>query len=145
QAMSILISQDNRFLKSAGFTEDREGVRHLTALADIRDAALGTWEEPPPEAVHPHDRNPKFQFEYGIMLTWWVLGGELRVSRHPKTGKIQGPLARFFRAVTTPVMGPAAPSLESLPDIVRRGKEWIPGVESRALAFIDCVQTELDR
>jgi hypothetical protein len=58
-----------------------------------------------------------------LVLDLWVeLGGKLQSTRHPKTGRPQGPLIRFFQAVTTPVMGASAYSLESLPAIIRRQK-----------------------
>jgi hypothetical protein len=34
-------------------------------------------------------------------------------------------LARFFRAVTVPVMGALAPSPESLPDIIERQRRFL--------------------
>jgi hypothetical protein len=57
-----------------------------------------------------------------------VLGGKLRISRHPKSQKVQGPLAKYFMAVAEPVMGDATPSVESLPDIIERQKvtqDWL--------------------
>ena len=59
-------------------------------------------------------------YEWLVLQTWVHFGGKLRLSRHPKTGKVKGPLARFFFAVVRPVMGDRTPSPESLPHIVRR-------------------------
>jgi hypothetical protein len=51
-----------------------------------------------------------------------------RIGRHPKSQKVQGPLAKYFMAVAEPVMGDATPSVESLPDIIERQKvtqDWL--------------------
>jgi hypothetical protein len=71
---------------------------------------------------------PQWIFELKILQIWMDLGGKLKISRHPKSQKVQGPLAKYFLAVTEPVMGNATPSLESLPDIVERQmttREWL--------------------
>ena len=96
----------------------------LRALARIRDRAKkeAKAEKFPTEGAHYG--NSKLMYEFKVLLIWTFLGGELRVSRHPISQKIQGPLARFFRAVTVPVMGASAPSPESLPDIIRRQKRF---------------------
>jgi hypothetical protein len=75
----------------------------------------------PPEEVDR--RPPRLIYQSDVLGTWVYLGGQLRWSRHPKTGRPQGPLIRFFQAVTTPVMGASAYSLESLPDIIRRHRD----------------------
>jgi hypothetical protein len=53
-----------------------------------------------------------------ILTTWQQLGGRLAISRHPVSGKVGGPLARFFWSVAAPVMGKEAPSVSSIPGIV---------------------------
>jgi hypothetical protein len=58
-------------------------------------------------------------FHFRVLEVWTDLGGKLQISRHPTTGKIKGPLARYFVAATQPVHGG---SLESLPDILARQK-----------------------
>lgn len=73
----------------------------------------------------PEDKmysNPRMMYEWQILTNWTCLGGKLTRSRDRETQKIGGPLARFFRAVTVPVMGARAPSLETLPDIISRKK-----------------------
>jgi hypothetical protein len=57
------------------------------------------------------------------VLWFWTehVSGELKFSRN---ADISGPLVRFFRAVTDPVMGNDAPSLQSIPDIVKRQKTF---------------------
>jgi hypothetical protein len=59
----------------------------------------------------------KAAYHSNVLQVWTTLGGKLRISRHPSTGKIKGPLARYFSAVTKPVHGG---SPESLPDIIKR-------------------------
>jgi hypothetical protein len=62
---------------------------------------------------------PRTWYQFHVLETWTRLGGKLQFSRHPQKHKITGPLARYFSAVTQPVLGG---SLESLPDIVKRHK-----------------------
>jgi hypothetical protein len=62
---------------------------------------------------------PRVAFLFRVLEIWTQLGGMLRLSRHPRTNRVTGPLARYFAAATQPVIGG---SLESLPDIVRRQK-----------------------
>jgi hypothetical protein len=96
----------------------------LSVLSDIRCGAeiAVTLSEGDPFYFK---NNPKMEYEFYVLSTWRSLGGKLKISRNSGTGKIDGPLARFFRAVTVPVMGTLAPSLESLPDIVQRQKRFI--------------------
>src|SRR5262249_48955612 len=54
-------------------------------------------------------------FHFHVLHVWTELGGKLQFSRHPTTGQIKGPLARYFVAATQPVCGG---SLESLRDIL---------------------------
>jgi hypothetical protein len=61
--------------------------------------------------------NTRVLFQFGVLEVWMHFGGKLGVSRHPVTGKVTGPLARYFSAVTQPICGG---SPESLPDIVAR-------------------------
>ena len=61
--------------------------------------------------------SPKAAYQSSVLDVWTDLGGQLKFSRHPNTGKIKGPLARYFSAVTQPVHGG---SPESLPDIIER-------------------------
>jgi hypothetical protein len=70
----------------------------------------------PLEAVNYRPVRVWYQSE--VLRIWVYLGGKLRFSRSRRGP--QGPLIRFFQAVTTPVMGASAPSLESIPDIIRR-------------------------
>jgi hypothetical protein len=65
--------------------------------------------------------DPQIIYFQCILFLWThFLAGKLKFSRDPKSRRIQGPLVRYFVAVTAPVMKDAAPSLQSLPDIVRR-------------------------
>jgi hypothetical protein len=59
----------------------------------------------------------KSAYHSDVLDVWTELGGKLKISRHPNTGKLGGPLARYFSAVTLPVHGG---SPESLPDIIER-------------------------
>lgn len=60
---------------------------------------------------------------YQRVLHLWTnaFGGKLGISRN---SRIDGPLVRYFLAVAHPVMGQKMPSLESMPDIVRRQKRY---------------------
>lgn len=60
---------------------------------------------------------PKAHYQFYVLEMWTRLGGKLRFSRHPSSGKIKGPLVRYFSAVTEPVYGGKP---ESLPDIMKR-------------------------
>jgi hypothetical protein len=62
---------------------------------------------------------PKIWYQSGVLKVWVALDGKLRFSRNPLTGKISGPLVRFFAAATHPVHGG---SPESLPDAIKRYK-----------------------
>jgi hypothetical protein len=68
-------------------------------------------------------------FQFHVLHVWTELGGKLRFSRHPTTGKIKGPLARHFAAATQPVCGG---SLESLPDILERQESMLAAVKQWA-------------
>jgi hypothetical protein len=135
QVISGMAERDLELLARAGFTakdrqahvshEYREDFVVLDRFKDRTARYAEAYERYPTEGAHFD--NPKFMFQFKVLLIWTELGGELRISRHPKHGNVQGPLARFFRAVTVPVMGALAPSPESLPDIIRR--------QSRFLAF----------
>jgi len=130
-----MAERDLELLARAGFTAKdrqarvsnnyREDFFVLDGFRDRAAANAEAFERYPTEGAHFD--NPKFMFQFKVLLIWTELGGELGISRHGKYGTIQGPLARFFRAVTVPVMGALAPSPESLPDIIRR--------QSRFLAF----------
>jgi hypothetical protein len=97
----------------------------LRTLVRIRERAKEEAESDKWSSEAAHYDNPKFMYEFKVLLIWTELGGKLAISRHWKTQKIQGPLARFFRAATIPVMRDSAPSLESLPDIVCRQRRFL--------------------
>jgi len=111
--------------------ERKKFDRLVNALVDLRVEA-NNWavhydertEEDLPGILLARDmNNPRVVFQFEILNTWAKCGGKLRISRHPINGAIRGPLARYFAAVTRPVMGSRAPSLQSLPSIVARQKE----------------------
>jgi hypothetical protein len=107
--------------------------RHLEALVELQDTAtahINFYLSKGPYDFDsmrlPFDMNkPHSKFQFEILEIWWRLGGKLRLSRHPRSGKISGPTARYFFAVTRPVMGASTPSPEALPDIVARFKNPI--------------------
>jgi hypothetical protein len=70
--------------------------------------------------------DPSVQYYQRILWHWTVaFGGSLRISRDPQNAsKIRGPLVKYFFAVVRPVMDRDTPSLQSLPDIVRRQKRF---------------------
>jgi len=87
--------------------------------------------------------NPRGWFQFYVLKAWIELGGQLRISRHPTTGEIRGPLARYFAAVTGPVPGYRG-SLESLPDILARQKSMMLKIARyNATAFADELDTKL--
>jgi hypothetical protein len=82
-------------------------------------------------ARHDLDRkvSPRLEYQSKVLKIWVQLGGNLRISRHYKSQRVQGPLAKYFFAVVRPVMGSAVPSPESLPSIVKRQKLSMPPTE----------------
>jgi hypothetical protein len=73
----------------------------------------------------------------GVLFLWKeTFGGRLAISRSPKNPKkLKGPLVRYVLAVVRPVMGHDTPSLQSLPDIVDRQKNfdhWWTAAQKRA-------------
>ncbi len=86
----------------------------LTAIAKGRQEAQTVLE-----TMASGKRAPRAWYLYAVLSAWTDVGGALRISRHPLTGRISGPLARYFAAVTQPIIGG---SIESLPDIVARQK-----------------------
>jgi hypothetical protein len=77
------------------------------------------------QIVRPRDddkTSPRLTYQSKVLEVWVGLGGKLRISRHKKSQRVQGPLARYFFAVTRPVMGASTPSPQSLRDILDRQK-----------------------
>jgi hypothetical protein len=70
--------------------------------------------------------DPEVVYLQGVLVLWTeTFGGRLAISRSPENPrKISGPLVRYVLAVVRPVMGPDTPSLQSLPDIVDRQKNF---------------------
>jgi hypothetical protein len=67
-------------------------------------------------------REPSVVYLQRVLMLWTMFGCELGLSRDPSSGKIGGPLARYLRAVTVPVMGQDAPAAETYRHYVRRQK-----------------------
>lgn len=84
---------------------------------------------------HTGRRDPQIIFFQHILWLWTdIFGGKLRFSRNPQSGKLSGPLIRFFFSVTRPAMTDKAPSIESIPDIVRRQRafsQWLDDYMAR--------------
>jgi hypothetical protein len=96
------------------FARDKEALTKLKVAAQGRLADLPRLiDDGFPTA------GPRTWYQFHVLETWTRFGGKLQFSRHPQKHKITGPLARYFSAVTQPVLGG---SLESLPDIVKRHK-----------------------
>jgi hypothetical protein len=133
QVISGIAERNLELFNKAGYAKkigqavvNRVFGEDLGDLTRIRDEAKETAELNKKGPINSaHFDNMKFMYVFKVLLIWTSLGGELGVSRHPRHGNIQGPLARFFRAVTVPVMGPSAPSPESLPEIVRRQRKFL--------------------
>jgi hypothetical protein len=124
QDISVLAEQHVQFLKNAGHNKKSQSNTRRWYTDNFIDPLCGVSNKAQKSAeLYPPDNNPRLRYEFQVLSVWTKLGGDLRISRHPKSGKVQ--LARFFRAVTVPVMGISAPSPESLPDIVRRQKRFV--------------------
>jgi hypothetical protein len=70
--------------------------------------------------------HPRVAFLRSILETWLDAAGGLRAShgsRRDCMGAPDGPLVRYVRAVTVPVMGRAAPDLEAIYKLIRRTKK----------------------
>jgi hypothetical protein len=91
---------------------------HKEALMKLNVVARGRLAESRIDDGFP-TAGPRACYQFYVLETWTRLGGKLQFSRHPQKHKITGPLARYFSAVTRPVLDG---SLESLPDIVKRHK-----------------------
>jgi hypothetical protein len=99
-------------------------VRVIPLLSKLRRHAEFFWV--------PTNLSPKEEY-YRSVLTLWVdhCGGQLKKTRDKMTRKPKGPLLRFFRAVTYPVMGIDAPKPETIFDIVDREKLRRKAAKSR--------------
>jgi hypothetical protein len=125
QALSDAVELNIQFLRKCGSEEKdltswdmRRELETLSEIALLANAMADTTQREPSDLRHFN--SPRLMYEWEILEIWVQLGGRLGISRHPRTGKVQGPLARFFRAVTVPVMGASAPALETLRDAIAR-------------------------
>ena len=91
--------------------------------------------------------DPQIVYFQHILWLWTdIFRGKLKLSRDPGSGQLRGPLARYFLAVTGPVMTDEAPSLESLPDIVDRQKSfyrWLDAYLIGASETLKCDRASL--
>ena len=87
------------------YKDEQVDVASLNAMAVARLAGPKIDDELP-------KATKRGWFQFHVLHVWTDLGGKLRISRNPMTGKIKGPLARYFAAATQPVCGG---SLETLP------------------------------
>lgn len=92
---------------------DGEGLKNelssLVLLKRYADIKLdGIWLR---------ELKPTVEFHFQVLRAWVALGGELKVSYDAITGKVRGPLARYFSAVTKGVTGA---STNSLRDIIKQ-------------------------
>ena len=94
------------------FAEELDALTTVSVMAGKCTVTLrGKFDDGDPKATS------KTRYNSRVLDVWTKLGGKLKFSRHPRTGKVKGPLARYFSAVTQPVHGG---SPESLPDIIKR-------------------------
>jgi hypothetical protein len=105
------------------YGEEQLVLKRIHSMAQSRLDSFGLKCNDYPAAT------PKALYQYEVLSVWIKLSGKLKISRHPTTGKIKGPLVRYFSAVTQPVHGG---SPESLPDIIERytaykvaSKKWL--------------------
>jgi hypothetical protein len=115
-----------------------EGVRHPTIelykdeqvdVASLNAMAVARLAGPKIDDGLPKATRRGW-FYFHVLHVWTELGGRLGLSRHPTTGKIKGPLARYFAAATQPVCGG---SLETLPDILKRQESMLAAVKQFAV------------
>jgi hypothetical protein len=132
EALRAISGQVVEYLKIRLYPEKAKHFRQWPeVLLEINDLA----ENMISPILGKADRHPARMRYQSLVLDFWVfLGGKLQSTRHPKTGRPGGPLIRFFQAVTTPVMGASAYSLESLPEIIRRRKRALEESAARRAA-----------
>ena len=94
-------------------------LKHKIALKGLNAVAQTQLAAPKDDGDGFPTAGPRIWFQFYVLEFWTILGGKLQFSRHARTGKITGPLARYFSAATQPALGG---SLENLPDIVKRHK-----------------------
>jgi hypothetical protein len=134
QAVSAMIERRVDWLTIFGAPERARDARRrlqhrLKGVSEIKLSAKFMLDN-----LSKTDRRPARAFQSSVLAVWTSFGGELRSARHPKTGRPGGPLIRFLQAVTIPVMGASAPSLESLPAIIRRRKRALEESAARKAA-----------
>jgi hypothetical protein len=132
QAVSVMVEKRADWWTIFGAPERAKGIRRnlehrLKGVLEIKLAAQFVLDL-------KMDHRPARVFQSFVLAVWTRLGGKLQSSRHPKTGEPRGPCIRFFQAVTNPVMGASAPSLESLPAIIRREKRALEESAARKAA-----------
>jgi hypothetical protein len=71
--------------------------------------------------VSDHPRDVYFQ---EVVRLWVIIVGRLAFSRDSATNEPRGPLIRYLRAVTEPVMGQAAPTPEGTAKLICRERAW---------------------
>ena len=114
-----------------GLVDDKRSRRelsHLQSLSFVAAAFASKYEgriDGPPIFTEREIYNPRTMYLFKVLNVWIKCGGRLRFSRHPQSKAITGPLARYFCAVTRPVMGSNAPSLESLREIIGRHEQMM--------------------
>lgn len=115
---------------------------HKFALMKLIVFARGRLDAPKIDDGFPK-ASSRGWFQFDVLEIWTELGGQLRISRHPRTKKITGPLARYFAAVTGPIPAYRG-SLESLPDILTRQKSMMLKIARyNARAFAEELTTKL--
>jgi hypothetical protein len=105
-----------------------DSVDFVDLLNVLRDALLETASASGISLIYSFSGrlDPPVVYYQRVLLLWKdTFGGRLAISRDSQdASKIRGPLIRYFFAVTRPVMGSHTPSLQSLPDIVDRQKDF---------------------
>jgi hypothetical protein len=112
----------------------RKGLLRYGDVVDLLSSLQSTWErdaEPffwstPLMYSFSGRRDPSVVYCQYILFLWTdTFGGRLTISRDPQDARnVYGPLVRYFFSVAKPVMGRQTPSLQSLPDIVDRQKDF---------------------
>jgi hypothetical protein len=151
----LFLSNGREWLKQdvARFVENWSNIHRLagelaTELAEADDRArnakrpsfgglIKTLVKLQDRAARFAERRERYRFPekyyHDVFSLWLKFGGKLRYSRN--SGKLSGPLIRFFQAVTGPVLGTDAPALESIKDIIEREKHRQRKQRERAMGF----------
>jgi hypothetical protein len=112
---------------TTSFRDMAEVLAELGAQADAIATNPSSWRRSKLRSYTGRQDPPVVYYQHVLWLWTDIFGGKLTFHRNAES-KPTGKLARYFFAVTRPVMGGEAPSPASLPDIIDRQKafyQWL--------------------